>query len=264
MVLVIGPAEAGKTTFTTWLANLLHARGFQVAVVDADVGQSEIGPPATVGLGAVRAPLVRTGDAELVAFEFIGATSPGRQPWRTAEATGRLVARARANFDRVIVDTSGFVDGGFAAALKQRKIAATDPDVVVTLQVADETEHIVRPLAARERPRVLRLPAVGGGTPRNVTARRRHRDAALARHLAGARAITLEAARVPIRSLRGEAAPLDQVVPGTLVALNDAGGHACALGVVERADAVAGTLSVRTTCARETIATVTLGEMTVA
>ena len=263
-MLVIGPAEAGKTTFTARLANLLHARGLKVAVVDADVGQSEIGPPAAVGLGAVRAPLTRTGDAELVAFEFIGVTSPGRQPWRTAEATGRLVARARAQFDRVIVDTSGFVDGGFAAALKQRKIAATDPDVVVTIQVGDETEHIVRPLGTRDRPRVVRLPAVGGGTPRNVTTRRRHRDAALARHLDGARTVTLEAARVPIRSLRGDSVPLEQIVPGTLVALNDAEGHACALGVVERADAAEGTLSVRTTCARDAITTVTLGEMTVA
>src|SRR5712692_3005430 len=177
----MGAAEAGKSTFAAWLANALHASGLTVAIVDADVGQSEIGPPATVGFGRVRRPLTRTGDAELLGFEFVGVTSPGRRPWQTVEAAGRVSARARDGFDRVIVDTSGFVAGGFAGAVKQRKIAAVDPDVVVVIQVADEAEHIVRYLAGRARPRVLRLPAIRGMRPRSPATRRRHRDAGLAR-----------------------------------------------------------------------------------
>lgn len=124
VVMVIGAAEAGKTTFTAWLANHLHARGLSVGIVDADIGQSEIGPPATVGLGAVRRPLTRSGDAETVDLEFVGVTSPGRQPWRTAEATGRLVARARTRFDRVVVDTSGF---GPAASRPRSSNARSPP-----------------------------------------------------------------------------------------------------------------------------------------
>src|SRR5262249_23538556 len=38
VVLVIGPTEAGKTTFTAWLASTLYANGLRVAIVDADVG----------------------------------------------------------------------------------------------------------------------------------------------------------------------------------------------------------------------------------
>ncbi len=258
--MVIGAAEAGKTTFTAWLANTLHARGLAVGIVDADVGQSEIGPPATVGLGAVRGRIARTGDTEPVTFEFVGVTSPGRRPWRTAEATGRLVAKAREHFERVVVDTSGFVAGGFAAAVKQRKIAAVDPDVVVALQVADECEHILGGLASGARPRVVRLPAVRGGRPRTPVVRRRHREAALARHLVGARPMTLATARVSVRSLAGAPLPLEQVRSQTIVALHDAGGETLALGVVEAVDLAAGTVTVCTTPSAAGVATITVGE----
>jgi polynucleotide 5'-hydroxyl-kinase GRC3/NOL9 len=263
VVLVIGPAEAGKTTFVARLASAYHARGLSVGIVDADVGQSEIGPPSTVGLGAVRRTLARTGDAETVRFEFVGVTSPGRQPWRTAELTGRLAARARVEFDRLVIDTSGFVAGGFAAAIKQRKIAAVDPDAVVAVQAADECEHILRALPAGTRARVVRVPAVRGARPRSPAVRRRHRDAAFAQHFAGARPIVLDTSRVTLRSLRGEPVALADVVRGAVVALHDARGDALALGVVDGVDRDAGTLTVHTTRGAREVKSVTVGEVSV-
>ena len=49
VTMVVGASDTGKTTLTAYLAGALAARGETVAVVDADVGQSEIGPPTTVG-----------------------------------------------------------------------------------------------------------------------------------------------------------------------------------------------------------------------
>jgi polynucleotide 5'-hydroxyl-kinase GRC3/NOL9 len=263
VVLIVGAAEAGKSTFAAWLANALHARGLTVALVDADVGQSEIGPPATVGFGRVRRPLTRTGDAEPLGFEFVGVTSPGRRPWRIVEAAGRASARARARFDRVIVDTSGFIAGGFARAVKQRKIAAVDPDVVVAIQVADEAEHIVRHLAGRARPRVLRLPAIRGMRPRSPAARRRHRDAALARHLEGAGPVALALVRVAVHSISGEPLSPENIAVGAIAALHASNGETLALGVVDAVDVVRRTLTVRTTRTADEIAAVTVGETTV-
>jgi polynucleotide 5'-hydroxyl-kinase GRC3/NOL9 len=260
VVLVIGAAEAGKTTFTTWLANHLRAHGERVGIVDADVGQSEIGPPTTVGLGAVERPLTRIGDADVVAIEFVGVTSPGKRPWQVAEATGRLVHAARARFTRVIVDTSGFVSGGFAAAVKQRKVAAADPDVVVAIQVADECEHILRGLDARARPRVVRLPAVRGTRPRSAADRRRHRQGALVRYFEKARAVTLDTKRVSVRTVTGDAVDVAAILPGTLVGVQDTDGVTRGLGVVERADGE--TLTIVTHVARTTAATVLVGETT--
>ena len=262
VVLVVGAVEAGKTTFTAWVANQLRERGLSVAIVDADIGQSEIGPPATVGLGTVRAPLTRSGDAELTALEFVGVTSPGRRPWQVAEATGRLVAKARPRFDRVIVDTSGFVTGGFAAAVKQRKIKAVDPDVVVLIQVADECEHIVRGIASHPRPRIVRLPAVRGLRARSPAVRRRHRELALARYFADARAVTLDATRLDLRSIVGAPVAVETLLAGTLIALKAADGATLALAVVEATDPARATLTVRTTYKGADVATVMIGETT--
>ena len=264
MVLVLGATEAGKTTFTAWLATALHARGYTVAIVDADVGQTELGPPTTVGLGRVTKPLTRPADAELVAFEFVGVTSPARRPTRVVEATARLSVRARADFQRVVVDTSGFIAGGFGANVKQRKIAAVDPDVVVVIERADEAAHIVRGLAGRARPRIMRLPALPTTHPRSAATRRVHRDAALARYLEGARLVALDARRVSVRALTGDAVPLSDVTPGALAGLHDAAGGTIALGVVHSVDASAGRLVVRATGSVSEIAAVTIGESTAA
>lgn len=210
----------------------------------------------------MRAPLARSGDAELIDFEFVGVTSPGKRPWQVAEATGRLVAKARPRFDRLVVDTSGFVAGGVAAAVKQRKIAAVDPDVVVAIQAGDECEHIIRGLATRARPRALRLSAVRGAQPRSSAARRRHREVALARYFADARATTLEASRVTLRSASGALIALDTLVAGTLVALQDVDGATLALGVIDAAEAAHDTLTLRAPPTRVPVATVVVGETT--
>src|SRR2546425_1375897 len=147
VTLILGTSDTGKTFLTARLAAALAARGERVAVVDADVGQSEIGPPTTVGLGRVSRALARLGDAEVWALEFVGDTSPVRYIRETAEATGRLVRRAlSAGFERVLVDTGGLVEGPLGLALKRAKIRAVDPDLVLVLQRRDESEPIARAL----------------------------------------------------------------------------------------------------------------------
>src|SRR5438132_1711797 len=122
VTLILGTSDTGKTFRTARLAAALAARGERVAVVDADVGQSEIGPPTTVGLGRVSRTLARLGDAEVWALEFVGDTSPVRYIRETAEATGRLVRRALdAGFERVLVDTGGLVEGPLGLALKRAR-----------------------------------------------------------------------------------------------------------------------------------------------
>ena len=78
VTLVLGANDAGKTTLVTGLASALASRGFVVGVVDADLGQSDVGPPTTVGLGRVRRPIASLQEAEVLGLEFLGMTSPAR------------------------------------------------------------------------------------------------------------------------------------------------------------------------------------------
>ena len=50
IVLVIGAMDIGKSTFCRFLVERGVTSGLRVGFVDADVGQSQIGPPTTIGL----------------------------------------------------------------------------------------------------------------------------------------------------------------------------------------------------------------------
>src|SRR4029453_5473880 len=132
VTLVLGAGDTGKTTLVTGLASALAARGDLVGVVDADLGQSDVGPPTTVCLGLVRWPLASLEEAEVVGLEFLGMTSPARCMRETGDATARLVARAlEAGCRRALVDTSGLVEGDFGRALKRIKIDRVRPDLLL-------------------------------------------------------------------------------------------------------------------------------------
>lgn len=256
MTIVIGTSDTGKTTLVTRLAGQLACRGFRVAVVDADLGQSEIGPPTTIGLGRVDGPVPRLAAARVEALYFVGATSAAHALRATALGTGTMVARARAaGFDRVLVDTSGLIAPGLGGALKEAKIRAVDPDLLVCLQRATECEHILARYADAARPEILRLPALAPGHRRSTDERRRHRMAALAAYFGAARTVEIDLA------LLADATPT-AALAGRLVGLLDAAGETLGIGRIARVYAARATVTVETPVARGTIAGVVVGRET--
>src|SRR2546426_10020532 len=132
--LLMGDVDTGKTSLATFLANELYRTGFRVGVVDADLGQSEIGPPTTIGLGRVRRRLDRLGDAEAAGLCFVGSTSPAGHVEATVVGARRMMERGAAlGCERLLVDTSGLVAGDPGGHLKRRKIERLGPDLVVCL-----------------------------------------------------------------------------------------------------------------------------------
>jgi len=260
VTLILGPSDTGKTSLTAQLASALAARGERVAVVDADVGQSEIGPPTTVGLGRVTGALGRLGDAHVWALEFVGDTSPVRYIRETAEATGRLVRKAlAAGYDRVLVDTGGLVEGPLGLALKRAKIRAADPDLVLVLQRRDESEPIARALESGARPRVVRLAPSPAAVRRTATRRREHRERMLREYFAQAATLTLSAARVPLRDRRGQ--PLTDAAPGLLVGVLGADGETLGIGRIRTFEAARDRIVVDTPVSAHRIASLVAGRV---
>lgn len=200
VILVIGETDTGKTSFTTHLADTLLGHHLSVAVVDADLGQSDIGPPTTVGLGRLRPPVERLADAEVVGLYFVGSTSPQGHLLPTVLGTRMMTEKAlRLGFDRVIVDTSGLVQGEMGRLLKQHKIDLVDPDLVLCLQRNGECEHILRPYGAGSRPEVLRLASSGATRRRSQEERRQNRERSLQAYFQAARTVHLDLSRVVLR-----------------------------------------------------------------
>jgi polynucleotide 5'-hydroxyl-kinase GRC3/NOL9 len=255
---VLGESDTGKTSLVTYLASALHRAGRSVAVVDADVGQSEIGPPTTVGLGVPRGPLERLADAEVRGLAFVGATSPAAHLRMTVAATGRMAERARRlGVEHVLVDTSGLVQGVIGRLLKRDKIDRVAPDVVVCLQRDGECEHILDALAAGPRP-ILRLAAGRGARRRSPLERRRRREAAFAAYFADAARVELDLGRiVPGETERPERGPSD--LEDVVVGLDGADGETLGLGIVRAVDVDRGTAAVDTPVPADAVAAVRPG-----
>jgi polynucleotide 5'-hydroxyl-kinase GRC3/NOL9 len=49
-VILLGTTDTGKSTLAKFLVTHLCKRGVKVAFVDADIGQSFLGPPTAIGL----------------------------------------------------------------------------------------------------------------------------------------------------------------------------------------------------------------------
>jgi len=211
--LVVGGTDVGKSSFCAVAAGRALAAG-PAAVVDADTGQSDIGPPACVSMGLATEPPETLGDIPVGATYFVGATSPYRHLLQVAVGAKRMVDRARdLGAGAVIVDTTGMVAGPAARALKAAKVDLLDPEWLVALQAEDEVEHLLAPYRKRKRPRVLRLRPSRAVETRTAEERRFNRERGFAAALAGGKAATVAWA-----SLGAEATPFltGALVPGHL------------------------------------------------
>lgn len=191
-IVLVGATDTGKTTFLTWLANGLYTQGRRVAVVDADVGQSSLGPPTTIGLGVVTQAMQSVQELAPHRLFFVGSTSPRGHLLPLVVGTKRMLDQALAlGVDHVIIDTCGFISGQGGRALQHYTIELLDPDVVVCLQRGSECEGILVAYRRRQRPKVLRLPASSACRRRTIEERQMFRERALQRYFANPTQITL-------------------------------------------------------------------------
>ena len=143
VAMMMGGIDTGKTTLALNAARVALRSGRTVAIVDADIGRSTIGPPACVGLKVLR----REEDLDAVTqpdlLHFVGAISAARLVLQQVVATAAMVDRARETADLVILDTTAVVSGVAGETLKYHKTELCRPDKVVALQRGGEMEPVV-------------------------------------------------------------------------------------------------------------------------
>lgn len=192
--LLVGATDRGKTTFTALAAQTLAAEfGPQaVAVVDADIGQSEIGPPGTVGVAWAEAEAARLHELAPVARFFVGAFAPIGVALEHAVAAGQAVAFARASgAKRILVDTTGFVSGPAARRLKVAKAALVGPSLILGIGRDGELDGLLRVLGATTGARVLTMPVPEAVGRKSQTLRATRRMTRLSRALEGSNELDL-------------------------------------------------------------------------
>jgi polynucleotide 5'-kinase involved in rRNA processing len=166
IVVVIGGADTGKTTLCTFLSNYLLFENRQVAIVDADIGQTDLGPPTTMAAGEVKTNVTNLSQIKPSERLFIGLTSPGHVKGKVVRSIKRLVGYHAKPGKTVIVNTDGWVSGNEAALFKLQMLDELQPDITLgigdsdispILQTGNRTTLLVgSPDAIKERTRIDR------------------------------------------------------------------------------------------------------------
>ncbi|MEM2925598.1 MAG: Clp1/GlmU family protein [Methanocellales archaeon] len=189
VAMVIGRVDTGKSTLIKFLASELNA-----AVVDADIGQSDVGPPTVVSLGRKRGEKL-----EMVDGYFVGSTTPAKHLLQMVVGAKKMVERAP---KPCIVNTTGLVDGPIGRALKTQKIESIQPNLLILIERERELDYYR--CFENVGIEVLRLQVSPYAEAKSKADRKRERERAFREHFAGAKNLKIELAKYGLeRTLLG-------------------------------------------------------------
>jgi len=217
-VIVIGQTDIGKSTLCTYLANKLFREDESVALIDADIGQADIGPPATIGIARPQRYISSLGDLEPERLLFVGHTSPGHVERKLISGISKLLGESAESIS--IVNTDGWVLDPEAISYKVRLIESLNPDLVIGLSSDSELTAIM----SASKAKCLILSGAKEALKRSQSNRRDLRTAGYRRYLYGGSVHTL-----PVGAVR-------LVVPNDLrtVELGPDGVRNALLGILNR------------------------------
>lgn len=243
VTLFFGAPDTGKTTLVRQLASSLALHG-RTAIIDSDVGQSSVGPPACAGACLVKGELKFPAEAEIL--HFVGDFSPQGNFLPLLSGLVRLLRWAeRKDATHTLVDTTGFVTGGAALELKYRKVELAQPRHVILLERGGELEPLVNSLRCRQDLEIHRLRVSMSATTIGADERRANRQRGLHRYLQGASLFTMRLhPRIMLNPYSWQDDEGDLL--HRIVGLLDGQGGTLGLGVIREADIEKKTLVVQT------------------
>ncbi len=239
ITIILGASDTGKSTLAKFLIQELCKKGLKVALVDADIGQSFLGPPTTIGLSIFKSDP----DWEIILSTpeifFVGSTTPEGYFPTHLKGVKIMVDKAKSyGADLILVDTTGFVSGDGGKELKSRKIELISPRFIVALQRFDEIEHILAPYKNNPFYKIYRLPLSNQVRPRSMEERRIYRTNRFKDYFKYSTIHELAINEVKVEGEvidpNGESIPLDLAlkIKGLLIGLKNGDDNTLALGII--------------------------------
>ncbi len=143
-VMVLGTVDSGKSSFCTYLINKALSEKRKVAVLDGDLGQSDIGPPSTIAYTVVSKPITDLFNLQARNAYFIGETSAGNVTDEMIRGLSLLKSEIAAReLGFLVINTDGWTEGECAADYKLKIIEELNPDLVFFVQQKDELAPIL-------------------------------------------------------------------------------------------------------------------------
>lgn len=158
--MILGGVDTGKTRFCLELCMAALEAGVPAAIVDADVGQSEVGAPGTIGMALVDKQVESLSELKPKRLYFVGATTPANHLLECSVGTKKMVDAAQELGTKlVVIDTTGLVGGWLGRKLKTYKADLVRPNYLIGIQRKHEIEHLLLPFAKMASLKVRRVTA---------------------------------------------------------------------------------------------------------
>jgi polynucleotide 5'-hydroxyl-kinase GRC3/NOL9 len=190
VIMVIGESDTGKSTLVLRLSRYL-SRTFITAIIDADIGQSHIGPPTTVAWGLLKNVYTDWTGIQAEDIYFAGALSPSGNIFPVLVGAKKMTEKALNRCEKAVVDTTGMIEEPEGRLLKQYKIDLLDPSVVLALEHTEELRTILAPYEEKESPAVIRLKVPEKVGRKGCESRTKFRNAQFQRYFSGGKIVDI-------------------------------------------------------------------------
>ncbi|MCK4999706.1 MAG: hypothetical protein KAS23_09230 [Anaerohalosphaera sp.] len=226
----MGGTDKGKTTLVTHLARRL-ASIKSVAIVDADIGQSHIGPPTTVGWSLAEVAMSDLSALPVRGMYFVGDITPTDHLLPLTVAIEQSCQHALREAQLVVVDTGGFINDPSAKALWWQVHRIVEPQVLIAVQSQDELEPILTGIEQMSK-EAYRLSCPKGVRLKSASQRQKFREERFAQYFRRRNRYELNLEKVSVQMTRPHGKISTDDLEGHLIALRDSQGRDRALGIV--------------------------------
>jgi polynucleotide 5'-hydroxyl-kinase GRC3/NOL9 len=137
-IIIIGPSDTGKSTLTIFIANKLINRGFKPLIIDSDIGQGELSPPACIGSRIISKQTIDLSNGTSDYINFIGNIQPIGYESRIINCIKRTFDKLYTNDNITLINTDGYV-GNNEKNYKIELIEKINPDCIVCMGEIDQT-----------------------------------------------------------------------------------------------------------------------------
>lgn len=160
-VMILGGIDSGKTSFSAYLTNKALKAKRSVTIVDADLGQSDFGPPSTIGTCRVTKPIRDLFEIVAENICFVGVTSPSGAVPRVIEGITSMKEKAsKRGANLVVINTDGWIEGEDAIRYKVALVKQIKPDMVVAIEEKNELTFLLGALTETQNIAIETSPAV--------------------------------------------------------------------------------------------------------
>ncbi len=225
--LVLGGSDTGKTSLVGAIIRKVSQNN-KVGIIDADVGQSHIGPPTTVGWAIIENPNFDFSNIEANGISFVGDITPVSHLLQMTAAIVQCFQQVSRQAGFIIIDTPGFISTSAASALWWTVERILQPQLIVAVQRKDELLEILAGLKSDDK-KIEKISCPVEIPTKSLQQRQQYRQQHFNKYFRDSKLLNINFKDIAIQ--KGQDFNREKV--GRLVALRDENGNDIAIGQIK-------------------------------